>query len=127
MPRALASASESGNSVSTAPWMSSVGALILLSTGAGLDRCSSAVVVTSGVPMVAIFRYAAQTSAANRPQAGFCGGGAGARPAPPPTAPNEDEPLPKKGRAQLFLNTPGAVTPDADCGKKALPRSFQVI
>jgi hypothetical protein len=56
MPRALASASDSGKSVSTAPWMSSVGALILLSTGAGLERSSSAVVAASGVPVVAIFR-----------------------------------------------------------------------
>ena len=61
-------------SVSTAPWMSSVGALIRSSTVAGLERRSSASAAASGVPVVAIERYAAQTSAANRPHAGFAHG-----------------------------------------------------
>src|SRR4051794_14921572 len=84
MPRAFASPSESGNSVSTSPWISSVGALILSSTVAGLDFRSTARVAASGVPVVASWRYAWQTSAAKRPQAGSIA------PAPspsPPTAP----------------------------------------
>jgi hypothetical protein len=107
--------------------MSSVGALIWPRIGAGLERSSSAVVAVSGVPVVAIFRYAAQTSAAKRPHAGFAAatGAAAAGTAPP--APRGAEPLPKNSPAQFFLKTPGAVTPAADCGKKARPRSFQVI
>jgi len=42
--------------VSTAPWMSMVGALILLTMVAGLERCSNARVLASGVPVVAMFR-----------------------------------------------------------------------
>jgi hypothetical protein len=116
MPRALASASDSGKRVSTAPWTSSAGALIRSRTPAGLERCNSAVAAASGVPVVAIFRYAAQTSAANRPHAGSVPG-AGCRAEKSP---------PKKRPAQLFLNTPGGSTA-ADCGKKDRPRSFQVI
>nr|BFE67445.1 hypothetical protein GCM10020092_007460 [Actinoplanes digitatis] len=127
MPRALASASDSGKRVSTAPWMSSVGALTRSMTEAGLERRSSAVVASSGVPVVAIFRYAAQTSAAKRPQAGSAPYGRGAAAGPPGKPPADDEPLPKNSPAQLFLNTPGAVTAAADCGKNARPRSFQVI
>jgi hypothetical protein len=134
MPRAFASASDSGNSVSTAPWTSSVGALIRSSTVAGLDRRSRASAAASGVPLAAMERYAAQTSAANRPQAGSMPGGIGPTGAGPGAAAVSSSPvgtvgaapLPKNSPAQPFLNTPVAVV-SADCGRKERPRSFQVI
>ena len=124
MPRALASASDSGKRVSTAPWMSSVGALIRSSTVAGLERRSSASEAASGVPLVAIDRYAAQTSAAKRPQAGLMpGGNVSTRAASGSVA---AAPLPKNSPAQPFLKTPVASV-CAPCGRNARPRSFQVI
>ena len=48
MPRALASASLSGNSESCSPWVSSVGASMRLSTPAGLDWSSRVRIDGSG-------------------------------------------------------------------------------
>ena len=70
MPRALASASDSGNSESASPWISSVGAVIRSSTLTGLDRRSNAIESGSPRPVVATARYARQTSAANSPHCG---------------------------------------------------------
>jgi hypothetical protein len=51
--RALASASESGNSESYSPWISRVGAVIRLSTRAGLDAASRSSRRWDGRPVLA--------------------------------------------------------------------------
>ncbi len=53
IPRALASASDSGNSESASPWTSRVGAVIRSSTVAGLDSCSRASALGVASPVVA--------------------------------------------------------------------------
>ena len=134
MPFAFASASDNGNSESASPCTSRVGAVIRSRIEAGLDRRSSAISSGVAVPVVAIDRYARQTSAANRPQDGSDGppGRVLAPPAGGPvSAASADRsaawPLPKNRPAQTFLKTPPAGPVPVASGRNALARSFQVI
>ena len=69
IPRALASASPSGNKESCWPCDSRVGAVIRFKIDFGLDAASSASIWASGTPVWAACWYAAHRSGANRPQA----------------------------------------------------------
>ena len=128
MPFAFASASESGNSESASPCTSRVGAVIRSRIEAGLDRRSSVTCSGVAVPVVAIDRYAWQTSAAKRPQDGSVGAaGRAAAPGGPVSAAVADEPLPKNRPAHTFLKTPLPGPAPVASGRNALARSFQVI
>src|SRR6266511_837808 len=81
MPRALASASDSGNSVSVSPWTSRVGAVIRSSTGAGLDRRSNLSRAGVGRPVRAVSAYARQSPRVKVPH------GLNAPGEPPPSGP----------------------------------------
>jgi hypothetical protein len=56
IPRAFASASESGKSESASPWTSSVGAAIRGRIDSGLERRRSAICADVALPVVAIDR-----------------------------------------------------------------------
>src|SRR5688572_27025441 len=108
MVRALASPSESGNSESAVPWISSVGAFTRSATDTGEDRRSRSITCWVGRPEEATERYAAHTSAANRPHWGFVQAGDGGPSSPPPSSALRSlpEPEPKNSPAHCFLKTP---------------------
>src|SRR5262245_3772967 len=130
--------------------MSSVGAVIRLSTVDGLDRRSSAIAAGVARPVVATARYASHTSRANRPQAGSAPDTPGRPGAPPlplvplpvlpplPLVPALPPlpvlplvpvlpPLPKKTPAHWRLNTPSIGPFPVFSGRKERARSFHVI
>ncbi len=145
MPRAFASASVSGKSVSASPWMSSVGAVIRSRTDAGLDRSSRAAVSGESRPVVAASAYAAHTSGRNRPQTGFVtpsGNSPAVAPAPSwaarIAAGSSALPEAKNSPAQSCLNTPSgddglpaagvtATGAPTELGKNAFTMLFHVI
>src|SRR3954454_22190667 len=111
MPLAFASASGNGKSESASPWISSVGALILSMTDWGLDRRSRSMAAGSARPVVAIDRYAWQTSSANRPHCAVVAGLPDPRRAPGPGGDPDPAPGGRLGRGDA-LGSPAPSAPE---------------